>query len=127
MSDLLAARFEGARYAELGRGPVEFDCWGLVLEARRLLRLPLPLDPMEAARKPGDMPGIIARHLVTGDWRPAGETDGAIVMFPSLARALHCGVWASGGVLDISQAAGLRWRPANEARLLRLELVEWAR
>lgn len=124
---LLAGRFEGARYAPLGRGPVEFDCWGLVLEARRLLRLPVPLDPMEAARTPSDMPGIIARHLQAGDWRPAPEADGAIVMFPSLSRALHCGVCAEGGVLDISQAAGLRWRPANQVRLLRREVVEWAR
>lgn len=123
----LAARFEGARYAPLGRGPVDFDCWGLVLEARRVMRLPVPLDPMEAAAAPSDMPGIIARHLRAGDWRPAPEADGAIVMFPSLARALHCGLWADGGVLDISQAAGLRWRPANQVRLLRMEVVEWAR
>ncbi|MBA4338314.1 MAG: hypothetical protein C0421_05665 [Hyphomonas sp.] len=125
--NLLEARFEGARYAPLGRGPVYFDCWGLVLEARRLLRLPVPLDPMEAALAPSDMPGIIARHLAAGDWRPAPETDGAIVMFPSLARALHCGVWVAGGVLDISAAAGLRFREANRVRPLRREVVEWAR
>jgi hypothetical protein len=127
VTGLLEARFEGARYAPLGRGPVEFDCWGLVLEARRALRLPVPLDPMEAARSPSDMAAILARHLSAGDWRPAPERDGAIVMFPSLARALHCGVWADGGVLDISREAGLRWRPANQVRPMRREVIEWAR
>lgn len=127
MSVDLAARFEGARYAPLGRGPVEFDCWGLVLAARKALGLKLPLDPMEAALTPGDMPAIVARNLAAGDWRPSPPADGAVVMFPSLARCLHAGVWVAGGVLDISQNAGLRWRPANRVRLIRMEVIEWAR
>ncbi|MBI1401460.1 hypothetical protein [Hyphomonas sp.] len=127
MSAHIAARFEGAVYAPLGRGPVEFDCWGLVLAVRGALGLPLPIDPMEAARHPGEMAQILARHLDAGDWKPSAPIDGAIVMFPSLARALHAGVWIAGGVFDISEAAGLRWRPANRVRAQRMEVIEWAR
>lgn len=123
----IAAIYSFCRYAPLGRGPTEFDCWGLVLDVRRRLGLPLPLDPMQAARRPGEMRAIVGRHLSAGDWRPAEPAAGAIAMFPSLARCLHAGVWISGGVLDFSQMAGLRWRSAATVESLKMELIEWAR
>jgi hypothetical protein len=123
----VAESYSGVRYERLGRGPSVFDCWGLVLSVRaRLGRIP-PIDPMAAARRPCEMVEIVAAAYRASDWVPgqAGR-GGDIAMFPSMARCLHAGVWLAGGVLDISQTAGLRWRSVEQLAQVRMETWEWA-
>lgn len=50
-------RYLQTRYVRGGRGPHEFDCWGLVRDARSEL-FGRPLLPLLADAKPGELRGI---------------------------------------------------------------------
>lgn len=119
------AAYVDAQYAPLGRGPVLFDCWGLVLDVRRRLGLSVPVDPMVAAQTPHEMAGIIAAAYRSDQWRQSDAYDGAVIMFPAIARALHAGVCLADGIFDISARSGLRWRARSDPRLPRHEVVQW--
>lgn len=113
-------------YQPLGRGPDQFDCWGLVLDVLDRLGGPLPLDPMKAALRPAQMAEIFEAHYAPDDWRSCGPDTGAIAFFPRRACALHVGVCVAGGVLDISRAHGVRFRSIEEVGMLKVEFARWA-
>ncbi len=113
-------------YEPLGRGPDRFDCWGLVLDVLSRLGEPVPLDPMQAALRPGDMKEIFAAHFDADHWRDSSPVTGAIAFFPRREAALHVGVCVAGGVLDICRAHGVRFRSLEEVGMLKVDFAKWA-
>lgn len=105
-ADVALSELVGRPYAAGARGPGAFDCWGLVLEARRRLALPVPPD--YAGGDPLDR--AIVEALFRGE-RPAGWTrgeltHGAIVLAPDAA---HAGVHLAGRVLHATRHGVAAW------------------
>lgn len=95
----------GKPFRRGARGPAAFDCWGLVIEARRRLGLPLPPDFGAGGVLPADVRLDLFRDARPLGWRPVPElVMGGIV----LARdAGHAGVHVAGRVLHASAKAGV--------------------
>lgn len=91
----------GRPYAPGARGPAAFDCWGLVLEVRRRLGLPLPPDFAHAT--PAEIRAAYASPRPAG-WARGPLTRGAIVLAPA---AGHAGVHLGGRVLHAVARAGV--------------------
>ena len=93
----------GRPYAYGARGPEAFDCWGLVLELRRRLGLPLPPDPTTRGLAPA------AARALFHDERPAEWVNGP----PShgciayAGGAAHAGVALFGRVVHAHARAGV--------------------
>lgn len=124
------APYERIRYAALGRGPVAFDCWGLALDARARHGFDVPVDPMAAALNPRDMRAIVGAAYSADQWEILPDLrHGALVFFPTLVKAVHCGIALGdgiyAGVLDISRAKGLSWRTRETMARVKYEVAEW--
>lgn len=95
------ADLPGRPFRRGARGPAAFDCWGLVLEVRARLGLPLPPDVCA-------MDDRAARDLFASErpagWRPGAATLGAIVLSPGTA---HAGVHLAGRILHAQQGTGV--------------------
>ena len=94
----------GRPFVRGARGPDAFDCWGVVIEARRRLGLPVPPDFASAALTREDMLALFATQRPAA-WRRAPElVAGGIV----LARdAGHAGVHVAGRILHAAAKAGV--------------------
>jgi cell wall-associated NlpC family hydrolase len=113
------------------RGPAAYDCWGLVLAARRLLDLPVP----EGIDTPDEgLHGLaIAEQIESGNWvKVLSPQPGDVAAFGmSVVQApAHVGLVTPFGILHttksskscIQQVAALKaqgWR--------RMEFYRWAR
>jgi cell wall-associated NlpC family hydrolase len=100
----------GAPYAYGARGPDAFDCWGLVLEMRRRLGLPLPPDFASRTLASEDVRRLFVAGIgeapagaLTG-WAKCTATDGAVAYVH--ARA-HAGVVLRGRVVHAVIGAGV--------------------
>lgn len=89
------ARWIGLPYADKGRGPDAYDCWGLVrvvfLEERRLA-LPDYRDAYEAAKDHDSVAAAVRGGLADG-WRAVDRPRAFdLVILNIAARPWHCGV-----------------------------------
>lgn len=121
------ARYHGRPFAEKGRGPDAYDCWGLVVDFyRRELDIELPqlLEGYETTRDLGAIAVLAAREKAR--WTPIEEPAalaGDVVEFRVLGEESHVGlVVARGMFLHALRSQGVvleRWRsPHWSARFL---------
>jgi cell wall-associated NlpC family hydrolase len=78
----------GTPFAYGGRGPDQFDCYGLVkhLYERRGARLPDYRSPSDQNRIGALMAGALTL------WEPCDRVPGAVVVFRIMGRVSHCGI-----------------------------------
>jgi cell wall-associated NlpC family hydrolase len=93
----------GRPYALGARGPAAYDCWGLVLEARRQLGLPLPPDFASATLDPVAIDALF-HHARPSNWRRVELTMGGVMLAPDGG---HAGVHLAGRVLHANRRAGV--------------------
>lgn len=93
----------GRPFVRGGRGPDGFDCWGLVLEVRRRLRLPLPPDYPSADFSRATMNALFHGERPTG-WVRSELSRGAIVISQCGA---HAGVFFAGRILHAQGRGGV--------------------
>lgn len=94
----------GLPFERGARGPAAFDCWGLVLEMRRRLGLPVPPDFATG----GDFTRqqaheLFAEHPRTG-WRCTPLRHGGVIL---TACAAHAGVHVAGRIVHAQSTAGV--------------------
>jgi len=101
-------QYIGKPYAVLGRGPDEFDCWGLVMHFyEKEWGVKLPNQPVEAS----DIIEVLKAFKVSTahkDWMPT-ETpvQGSVVVAGRNRFFSHAGVYIEGGhVLHTTKEAG---------------------
>lgn len=121
----LVNRYLMADYQPLGRGPDNYDCWGLVLSVLGDLGCAQPIDPMAYGANPLEVRRLMSAHYAPDDWRASDLEPGALVFFPKLDRAAHVGVWLAGGLLDIGRRTGARFRQKERFEHERFEVVKW--
>ncbi len=96
--DAWADAWIGTPYADIGRGPVAFDCWGLVWAVYRdVFGVTVPAyDEAYAASTDGaGIQAVIDRECRA--WhRQRVAAMGDVIVFRILGRRMHCGV-ALGG------------------------------
>jgi cell wall-associated NlpC family hydrolase len=119
----------GRPFVWAGRGPEGFDCWGLVLEARRRAGLPAPADiaTPEGGRVLREdlaaVPPVIEAEVASGRWRQVlAPTAGDVVALSRHLRLHHVGVWTPVGILHT-----LPKRGAHLERLMRLQRAGYGR
>lgn len=121
-------RYLQSSYKEGGRGPMEFDCWGLVRLARHQL-YGLPLLPSFGAICPDDKNSLTraAQHTISQHLQPSRAMPGAIASCWRGRLCLHVGlvVVLDGrlGVLEIDKRISPHWQRLSdfESRHLRVE------
>lgn len=119
-----ATEYIGLPWVAGGRGPTQFDCWGLFLaiQRERFGRV-LPEIPLDA-----DDLALLARafrdHPERRRWeRVALPAEGDAVLLRRSRHPVHVGVWLAadgGGVLHCVKGAGVVFQ-----RLPELELHGW--
>ena len=118
-------------YKDGARGPVEIDCWGLVLEVSQWLGTAKPFDSLEIieASKSADysaVKAVFADHVKAGEWQTCDPETGAVAFFGEMKDAIHAGICIGGGVLDISAQDGVRFRRIGGHDLpKRMEYARW--
>jgi cell wall-associated NlpC family hydrolase len=126
-------RLVGKPFKWSGRGPDAFDCWGLVIEARRSLGLPVGID-WETWVAEGETPRIESSEMMEVQTRsPTWEVThtpepGDIVALSSRHAIHHVGVLTPFGILN--SVRGLGATLASPARLktmgyTRIEYFKW--
>lgn len=91
------------RYVKYGRGPIEFDCWGLVRQARHEL-FARPLLPSYASIAPDDKRALTAaaqRVREDGGFSPVAARPGSIATAWRARICVHVGL--------VVQADGRLW------------------
>jgi cell wall-associated NlpC family hydrolase len=92
----------GAPFEHGARGPRAFDCWGLVLELRRRLGLPLPPDFATGCLERAQAHALF--HADRPGWRRGPLSHGGIILAPGAA---HAGVHIAGRVVHAQKTAGV--------------------
>jgi cell wall-associated NlpC family hydrolase len=95
----------GLPFSRGARGPAAFDCWGLVLEARRRLGLPLPPDFPSGELSPDAVHALFLTERPDG-WHRSALTHGAVVL---AVDAEHAGVHLAGRILHASRRGVVAW------------------
>lgn len=118
-------------YKDGARGPIQIDCWGLVLATSAYLGIAPPYDSL-AIRKASKQAGykqvkqVFADEVKASDWQLCEPETGAVAFFGKLAEASHAGICLWGGVLDISSASGVRFRFYNSPDMPKnMEYARW--
>jgi len=90
------------------RGPDAFDCWGLVLEMRRRLGLPVPPDPAGAAHPLApEAVRVLFRDETPPEWTPGELTHGAVILADEPRSGIHAGVHVAGRIVHAHPRAGV--------------------
>lgn len=87
-------RFIGLPYADKGRGPVAYDCWGLCAAVYRdVYGLPLP-DYADSYTSADDGDSVAAAvRAGLADWKPVQKPRaGDLLILRILGRPWHCAV-----------------------------------
>lgn len=98
----LTADLVGLPFVSGARGPAAFDCWGLVLELRRRLALPLPPDFASGALSRSQAHELF--HVEWSGWQRGPLSHGGIMLAPSAA---HAGIHLAGRILHAQATAGV--------------------
>lgn len=120
-------RYLSTAYADGGRGPRVYDCWGLVRAVRHEL-FGLPLLPSYGAISPDDKRALTeACNAEAVNFAEGPPVPGAIVTAWRGRLCVHVGVCVvldgRPGVLDTGRATGPRWQPVNVFRRQFLKVV----
>lgn len=95
------SKWVGRPYADKGRGPDAFDCWGLaraVLQAERGATLPDYADTYTSAGDPQSAPCAVLAGLADG-WQKVTQPDTFDLVILSIARRpWHCGLVVAPGL-----------------------------
>jgi cell wall-associated NlpC family hydrolase len=84
----------GVPFAYGGRGPAEYDCYGLVMELARRKGSPIPDFPSTADQAINA--AVMATQAAGPTWRELDKpAPGSIVIFKVMGRASHVG-WITG-------------------------------
>jgi cell wall-associated NlpC family hydrolase len=97
----------GKPYALGGRGPYAYDCWGLVLELRQRLGLPMPPDWRI------ETPDVAAQRRLMGnellqdqaDWTRLAEPATGVIAYSE--RQAHAGVVVFGRIVHAAMRYGV--------------------
>ena len=110
----LVNEYIGRPWVAGGRGPHEFDCWGLFLHVQRACFCrELPEIPVDATNLRAVLKGFQAhpeRQRWTAVAHPHDRVDGDAVLMRQSRYPVHVGVWLGadgGGVLHCMQGAGV--------------------
>jgi cell wall-associated NlpC family hydrolase len=101
--DAALAELPGTAFERGARGPESFDCWGLVLEVRRRLGLPLPPDFVSGTLTRDEIRALFHGQRPHG-WRRVEPSLGAIVL---ASDAGHAGVLLALRVVHAHVKAGV--------------------
>ncbi len=104
LEDLIGLPFERG-----ARGPDAYDCWGLVLELRRQLGLPVPHDYATGELTRDQAHALFAAESWNG-WHRVPISEGAIVLASCTA---HAGVLLAGRIVHAQRTAGVVSWPAG--------------
>jgi len=88
------------------RGPDAFDCWGLVLEVRRRLGLPVPPDGASGTLDPAGVRALFLERTPP-EWVRAELTLGAVILADDPRSGVHAGVHVAGRILHAHPRAGV--------------------
>ncbi|MDJ0922123.1 MAG: NlpC/P60 family protein [Henriciella sp.] len=110
-----------------GRGPRDYDCWGLVVGALKMAGHTVPFDPVEASESPLAVKALFAQHLRKDEWVASEAVDGAVVFFPSFSQAIHAGVMIEGRLLQTRRQFGATWQPLSAFPYSRMEFARWGK
>lgn len=110
----LVNEYIGRPWVAGGRGPHEFDCWGLFLHVQRTcFGRELPEIPVDATNLRAVLKGFQS-HPERERWTPVAHShdrvDGDAVLMRQSRYPVHVGVWLGadgGGVLHCMQGAGV--------------------
>jgi hypothetical protein len=101
--DTVLTDLVGLPFVRGARGPLAFDCWGLVLEVRGRLSLRVPPDYVSGNLSRAAMLDLF--HVERpSDWKPCGLRNGAIVLSRDWG---HAGVHLLGRVLHSQVRSGV--------------------
>jgi cell wall-associated NlpC family hydrolase len=101
--EAIALDLVGRPYRRGARGPDAFDCWGLVLEMRRRLGLPLPPDFASHDLSRFEAHALFHASRPTG-WRRGPLTTGVIVIAEG---AGHSGVYLAARIVHAQARTGV--------------------
>jgi len=90
----------GLPYADKGRGPNAFDCWGLaraVLQAERGIRLPDYAEAYESASDPESASRAVMAGLAEGWQKVTVPVVFDLVILAIARRPWHCGIVVAPG------------------------------
>lgn len=121
------------QYQDNGRGPVFFDCSGLVIEVCDRMNWPVPHFPtdMQAA----DKRLLFRDQLRNREWRQCDPVDGVVAFFGRMAAGRHVGIVINGGILQTEEAqyqdgilikaSGPSWYALSHFEGQRIEYARW--
>jgi cell wall-associated NlpC family hydrolase len=98
MSDQLAwcAKYIGLPYADKGRGPSSFDCWGLVRYVLQqefgITSLPDYADRYTSAGDRNSVSSAVSAGLALGWHQVTSPASGVLVILRVAGRPWHCGL-----------------------------------
>jgi cell wall-associated NlpC family hydrolase len=100
--DTICTGLVGLPFQAGARGPAAFDCWGLVLELRRRLGLPVPPDVASGALSRSQAHAMF--HVEWPGWRRGPLSHGGIILAECAA---HAGVHLAGRIVHAQATAGV--------------------
>jgi cell wall-associated NlpC family hydrolase len=103
--DAALSELVGRPFSRGARGPAAFDCWGLVLEVRARLGLPLPPDFASGELARDAVHALFLTERPEG-WRRGDLTLGGIVL---ATDAAHAGIHLAGRILHASRRGVVAW------------------
>lgn len=111
-------------YRMLGRGPVFFDCFGIVLDGCKAMGWPVPVDPMKAPQGAKAVRRAFEAHA-DDRWKRCAPQSGAVACFPRFPETQHVGLVINGGVLEVSNES--KWTGWTHLSKLKrkVEFVKW--
>lgn len=105
-------RYLDTRYVKYGRGPVDFDCWGIVRQARHEM-FGLPMLPGYTEISPDDKKGLTEacnQVRIDGGFKPVMARPGAIATAWRASLCVHVGLVVEGDgrlwVLETDEPTG---------------------
>lgn len=118
-------------YREGGRGPIYYDCSGMVIAVCRCMGWPVPdfpVDAMAAAKR-----AIFKDQKERGEWTSCEPIEGAVAFFGRFSAARHVGIVIDGGILQIAEHptnkrivhGRVSWKPLDAFAGKRMEFAQW--
>lgn len=120
----------GAPFRWGGRGPVAYDCWGLVLHVRDLIGRPIPREYAVPEDDTAGVCRVMGEQFGGAEWRRTTDPAAGDVVAMSVHRVLHhVGIFTPFGILHTTRPSGAILSQRSRLRAIgygRIEYYQWA-
>jgi len=118
----------GAPFESGARGPLSFDCWGLVLHVlREVYAIEAPDWDLKTEEKLRTR-RIIAAEIASERWHKVEAlAGGEVVIAAQAGREHHVGIVICGGILHAEQSIGVHFEPIDlfKRRFQKVAFYRW--